>query len=64
MPQDTQRYLAPDAIQQAKLVVLTTALQQQAEFLEKIDSAETGWWDKDAMADAKASIWNALEMAR
>jgi hypothetical protein len=56
----SQIQTGPDAIQQAKIIVLTTALQQQAKFLERIDQADTGWWDKAAMEDAKASIWNAL----
>lgn len=34
---------------------------QQMEFLERIDRADTGWWDNDEMAKQKAAIWNALE---
>jgi hypothetical protein len=64
MPADTQLYGAPDASQQAKIIIAITALQQQAKFLEQIDRAETGWWDKAAMEDAKAAIWNALEQVR
>jgi hypothetical protein len=64
MPQDTRLYVAPNADQTAKLIILTTALQDQAKFLERIDRADTGWWDKAAMEDAKAAIWNALEQVR
>ena len=62
MPQEVQTSAGPDAVQQARIIILTTALQQQMQFLDRIDSAETGWWDKAAMEDAKASIWNALEI--
>lgn len=66
MPKDTPDtlYVAPDAVQQAKIVIATTALQQQAEFLDLIDRAMTGWWDELEMRNAKKSIQTALEQMR
>jgi hypothetical protein len=67
MPTDTY-VVAHDALDrlrrsstQTREELLEAALRQQMAFLERIDRAETGWWDKDGMADAKAAIWNALE---
>jgi hypothetical protein len=62
MPQEMPQ--VPPNAAQAKIVILTTALQLQMKFLERIESAETGWWDRDEMADQKAAIWNALEEVR
>jgi hypothetical protein len=56
-------YLTPDPIQQAQIVILTTALQQQAKFLERIEKVDTGWWDAAAIEDAKKAISNALLQA-
>ena len=40
---------------------LETALRNQGLFLDRIEAADTGWWDKDEMAKAQAAIWNVLE---
>ncbi len=54
--------VAPDALERLNAVEkLKEMLRQQLVFLDRIESAETGWWDKDEMADQKAAIWNALE---
>lgn len=39
---------------------LEEVLREQAKLLDRIASADTGWWDKDVMADAQAAIWNVL----
>jgi PHD/YefM family antitoxin component YafN of YafNO toxin-antitoxin module len=66
MPTDTY-VVAPDDLERMRLQPQTreqrleAALREQMAFLDRIDRAETGWWDKDGMDDAKAAIWNALE---
>jgi hypothetical protein len=39
---------------------LEDALREQGKFLDRIEAAETGWWDREEMADAQAAIWNVL----
>jgi hypothetical protein len=39
---------------------LEDALREQGKFLDRIEAAETGWWDKEEMANAQAAIWNVL----
>ena len=39
---------------------LETVLREQGKFLDRIEAAETGWWEKEEMANAQAAIWNVL----
>lgn len=43
-----------------RIEALETVLREQGKFLDRIEAAETGWWEKDEMAAAQAAIWNVL----
>ena len=62
MPADTYT-VAPDAPAQLRIQELEAVIRQQMHFLDRIESADTGWWDKAEMADQKAALWNALPEA-
>lgn len=55
--------LAQDPLKAAFMHIeaLEMVLRQQGKFLDRIEAAETGWWDKEEMAAAQAAIWNVLE---
>ena len=54
--------VAPDPLKAAfqRIEQLETVLREQGKFLDRIEAAETGWWDKEEMANAQAAIWNVL----
>ena len=43
-----------------RIQLLEEVLREQGKFLDRIEAAETGWWNKNEIADAQAAIWNAL----
>lgn len=55
--------LAQDPLKAAftRIEALETVLRDQGKFLDRIAAAETGWWEKNEMAEAQAAIWNVLE---
>jgi hypothetical protein len=63
MPKDTPEFhVAPDAAQQARIVLLTTALQQAMEFAERVADCRITYADVDDIMDHQAALDHAIRM--
>jgi DICT domain-containing protein len=63
MPKDTPEFhVAPDAAQQARIVLLTTALQQAMEFAERVSDCRITYADVDDIMDHQAALDHAIRM--
>ena len=55
-----QLYVAPNAAQQLKIIMLTTALQQALEFADKVADCRITFADVDAIQDHQAALDRAM----
>ena len=61
MPAVTYEVSPPELLTAAwRIHELEEVLREQAKLLDRIASADTGWWDRDVIEEAQAAIWNAL----